>query len=194
MTLRVAIAPSARWRVKRTTLHGRAAFAVAARAAARDLAAPSRTDRGCVSTRPGVSSRVESISIQPSRAARRDERRAAHVADLGDLLAGREPVRDLDDLPLGVAVHEQVGARVEQRSSGAPFRPVVVVRDAAQARLDAADHDRHVGERLAHALRVDDHAAIGPLAADAVGRVRVVAAHAPVRRVAVDHRVHVAGR
>ena len=57
-------------------------------------------------------------------------------------LAGRQAVRDLDDLPLAVAEHEQVGACVEQDRAAHFLVPVVVVRDAPQARLDAADHDR----------------------------------------------------
>ena len=115
-------------------------------------------------------------------------------ANRARLLAGREAMRDLDDLPLAVAEHEQIRARVEQDRAPHLLLPIVEVRDAAQARLDAADDDRRVRERLAHALRVDDHAAVRPLAADAVRRVRIVAAHALVGRVAVDHRVHVAGR
>ena len=46
---------------------------------------------------------------------------------------------------------------------------------------------------LARALRVDDHRAVGALAAVAAGRVGVVAAHPPVGGVAIDHRIHVAG-
>ncbi len=68
------------------------------------------------------------------------------------------------------------------------------MRDAAQAGLDAADHDRRIRKRLAHALRIDDHAAIRPLAALAMRCVRIVAPHAPVGRVAIHHRIHVAGR
>ena len=47
--------------------------------------------------------------------------------------------------------------------------------------------------RLAHALRIDDHAAVRTLPAVALRRVGVIAAHAPVRGVAVHHRIHVAG-
>jgi hypothetical protein len=68
------------------------------------------------------------------------------------------------------------------------------VRDAAQAAFDAAQHDGHVLEGLAAALAVDDGRAVGPLAADVAGGVGVVAADLAVRRVAVDHRIHVAGR
>ena len=66
--------------------------------------------------------------------------------------------------------------------------------DAAQARLDAAKHDRHAGEGLAAALRIDDDGPVGPLPALAVGCVGVVVAQPLVGGVAVDHGVHVAAR
>jgi hypothetical protein len=66
------------------------------------------------------------------------------------------------------------------------------VRDAAQRRLDAADDDGHVLERLACPLCVHHDAAVRPLAADATRRVRIVGTDALVRGVSVHHRVHVA--
>ena len=117
---------------------------------------------------------------------------AAQVADLVDRRAGREPVRDLADLPLGVAVHEQVRLGVEQQRAAHLLRPVVEVRDATQRCLDAADDHRHVLVGLADALRIHDHAAVGSRARDAVRRVGVVTADAAIRGVAVHHRIHVA--
>jgi hypothetical protein len=64
--------------------------------------------------------------------------------------------------------------------------------DPAQRAFDAAEHDRHVAERFAAALRIDDHRTVGPPSAFATGRVAVVVAKSPVGRVAVDHGVHVA--
>ncbi len=118
---------------------------------------------------------------------------AAQIGDLVDRRAGREPMRDLDDLPLGVAEHEQVRLRVQQHGPAHLLAPVVEVRDAAQRRLDAADDDGHILERFARALRVHHHAAIRPLAALATRRVRIIGADALVRGVAVHHRIHVAG-
>ena len=65
--------------------------------------------------------------------------------------------------------------------------------DAPQAGLDAADDDRYTGERLARTLRIDDHRAVGPQSALTARRVGIIAADAPIARIAVDHRVHVAG-
>ena len=120
------------------------------------------------------------------------EGRAAQIGDFLDALPRRQPVRDLADLPLGVAEHEQVRLRVHQHRAAHLLRPVVEVRDAAQRGLDAADDDRHVLERLAHALRIHDDAAVRACAGGTVRRVGVVAADAAVRGVAVHHRVHVA--
>ncbi len=141
---------------------------------------------------PGVSTDVESISVQSLGRRLARERGAAQVGDLLDGLARREAVRDLADLPLGVAEHQQVGLRVHQHRAAHLLRPVVEVRDAPERRLDAADHDRHVLVRLPGALRVHDHAAVGPRAGHAVRGVGVVAADAAVRGVAVHHRIHVA--
>ena len=109
-----------------------------------------------------------------------------------DRLTRRQAMRDLADLPLGVAVDEQVRLRVEQRRAANLLRPVVEVRYPAQRCLDASDDDRRVLVGLAYALRIDEDAAVGPRARDAMGGVGIVAADAAIRRVAVHHRVHVA--
>ena len=135
---------------------------------------------------------MESISIQPRRRATAHEGRAAEVIDVLDRPARGEAVRDLADLPLGIAVDEQIGLRVEQDGAAHLLRPVVEMGNTPQRRLDTANDERHVLVRLAHALRVDENAAVGPAACDAVRRVGVVAADAAIRRVAVHHRIHVA--
>ena len=133
------------------------------------------------------------IDLHPARRQRlAHERRAAQVVDLLDLPAAGKPVRNLADLPLGIAEHEQVGLGVEQDRATHLLRPVVEVRDAAQRRLDAADHHRDVLVRLADALGIHDYAAIRSRAACAVRGVGVVRADAAIRGVAVHHRVHVA--
>ncbi len=102
-------------------------------------------------------------------------------------------MRDFHDRALGVAVEQQIGFGVDQHRTADLVLPVVVVGDAAQRCLDSAEHDRHIAKRLATALRVHQRAAIRAQAAFIVGRVGVVAADFSVRRVAVDHRIHIAG-
>jgi len=143
-----------------------------------------RVDRARVDLVPAGQRRVVDLAHEGG---------AADVGDRLDRLLRRQPVRDLDDRPLGVAVDQQVGLGVDQDRAPHLVRPVVVMRDAAQGRLDAADHHRHLLERLAAALRVDQGRAVRPLAGHAAGRVGVVTADLPVRRVVVDHRIHVPG-
>jgi nitroreductase len=121
------------------------------------------------------------------------EGRTAHVGDLLHRLARGQAMGDLDDGALGIAVQQQVALGVHHDRAADLVLPVVVMRDATQRAFDAAEHDRHVAPGFLAALRVDDGRAVGPLAADVAGRVGVVAANLAVRRVAVDHRIHVAG-
>ena len=117
---------------------------------------------------------------------------AAHVGDLLNWLAGGQAVGDFNNGALGVAVQQQIAFAVHHHRAADLVRPVVVMRDAAQAAFDAAEHDGHFGEGLAAALAVDDGGAVRPLAAHVAGGVGVVAADFAVRRVAVDHGIHVA--
>ncbi|OQC11580.1 MAG: hypothetical protein BWX79_01251 [Alphaproteobacteria bacterium ADurb.Bin100] len=118
---------------------------------------------------------------------------AAHIGDLLHRLLGRQPVGDLDQRALGVAVEQQVALGVHHDGATHLVAPVVVVCDAAQAAFDATQDQRHVVIGLAAALAVDDGCAIRSLAAHVAGRVGVVAADLAVRGVAVDHRIHVPG-
>ncbi len=120
------------------------------------------------------------------------ERSATQIGDVGDLRSGGHAMRDIDDLPFGIAVHQQIRLGVQQHRAPHLLAPVIEVRDAAQRGLDAADDDGHVLESFARTLRVHHDAAIGALAAHAAGRVGVIAANPLVRGVAVHHRVHVA--
>ena len=67
------------------------------------------------------------------------------------------------------------------------------MRDAAQARLDAADDERRIGIGLAAALRVDGYRVVRALVGRGVRRVGVGGTDFPVGGIAVDHRIHVAG-
>jgi hypothetical protein len=126
-------------------------------------------------------------------AARGHEGGTAQVADVGDLLAGRQTMRQLDDGPFGAAEDQQIGFRIRQHGAAHLVRPVIVVRDAAQAGFDRADH--HVGARksLATALRVDDDRVIRAPVRLGVGRVGVVGTRLAIGGVAIDHRIHVPG-
>ena len=119
-------------------------------------------------------------------------RDAADVVPVRDRAAPGEAMRDLHDGALGVTVDQQVGLRVDEHRAADLVRPVVVVGDAAQRGLDAADDDAGVLEGFPAALGVDDDGAIRSLAPGTAWRVRIVVADAAVRGVAVHHGVHVA--
>ncbi len=117
----------------------------------------------------------------------------AQIANVADFFALGQAVRDLDDGPLGIAENQQIGLRIGQHGTTNLVRPVVVVGNAAQAGLDRADDDRHPGIGLPATLGVNGDRTIRSFVRLGVGRIGVVGADLAVSRIAVDHRVHVAG-
>ena len=73
---------------------------------------------------------------------------------------------------LAHAVDEDVGARVEQHRALELVLPVVVVGQAAQACLDAADNDGGILKRLADEVAVDRDGTIGAAPLLATGGYR----------------------
>ena len=136
---------------------------------------------------------VGGIGLGPFRRHRALEQRdAPDVAEARDRGAPGEAMRDLHHCPLGIAVKQDIGFGVGQDRTPHLVGPVVVMGDAAQRTFNAAEHDRHVAECLAAALRIDDYRPVGAPAALAMGCVAVVMAQTAVGRVAVDHGIHVA--
>ncbi len=71
--------------------------------------------------------------------------------------------------------------------------PVVVVGQAAQTCLDAADDDGGVLERLADEVTVDRDGSVGTVTLLAAGGIGVGVAAVLGHRIVVDHGVHIAG-
>ena len=132
---------------------------------------------------------------------------AAHAAGDGGERLGRRRARavagharahrlgDLLQRQFAHAVHDRVGGRVEDDRSPDGVVPEIVMREPAQRRLDAAGEDSHrPAEDAPDHVAVRDQRAVRPAAADAAGRVVVLAPRPLQRGVIVDHRVHRAGR
>ena len=117
-------------------------------------------------------------------------------SDLADLAQqfGVESVaqgaRHLLHHPLAHAVHQQVGAAVDENRRFEAVAPVVVMRQPPQRSLDAAYDHRHVGIEPFENSSVYRDGVIGSESRLAARRVGVVAAQADVGGVVVHHRVH----
>ncbi|EXJ16757.1 hypothetical protein D779_3434 [Imhoffiella purpurea] len=129
----------------------------------------------------------------PLQTAPGHEGAAAQIADLGDGLATRQAVRQLDHGALGIAEQQDVGLGVEQDRAAHLLGPVVEMRDAPQAGLDASQDDACVPVRLARPLRIDGHRAVRPATGLRIRGIGVVRTQTPIGGIAVDHGVHVAG-
>ncbi len=87
-----------------------------------------------------------------------DDRRAA---DPVEPIAEAEPPGDLDGLDLAGAVDEDVGPRVEEDGAADVVAPVVVMGEAPERGLDAAEDDPRPLVELAEAVGVDDDGPVG---------------------------------
>ena len=117
--------------------------------------------------------------------------------DVGDLLDRQPCVKcfgELDDGAFPHAVDDKVRARIKQDGALQAVLPVIVVGEAAQARLNAAQDDGRVLEGAADEVAVHDGRMVGARAHAAAGRVGVGATAVLAHAVVVDHGVHVARR
>ena len=129
---------------------------------------------------------------------------ALHRADFAGKVGGLENVvqraslhqaaGQFDNGLLAHAIDEQVGSAIHQDAGAHAVLPIVVVRQASHAGLDAAQKDGHVGEEPFQDLRIDDGGVFGAHVGACVGRIGIVAAQAFVGGVFVHHGVHAAGR
>ncbi len=117
----------------------------------------------------------------------------AHVAQIADCRAAFQSPCDFDDYRLAHAVGHQIGFRIEQDRAANRVAPIVVMRQAAQARLHTARDDRHALVCFAGTLTVRQCSAVRSQADASAGRIGIIVPHFFVCGVVVDHRVHVAG-
>ncbi len=135
------------------------------------------------------------IDLEPVlRAVTADKRGAAHVGNFFNFLSIRQALRHFNNGPLSVAIEQNIGARIDQDRVAHFVLPIIVMRDTAQRRFDTAQHNRHIFIGFFAALAVHQAGAIRPLAGHAARGIRVVRADFFIGGVAVNHRVHVAGR
>ena len=106
------------------------------------------------------------------------ESRAAHIGDTLHRLFLGKAAGDLHRGLFAHAVNQQVGGGIEEDGAADIVIPVVIVGEAAEGRLQAADDDGAVGEGLTGAIGVDDGGAVGTMTHLAAGTVEVAGAAA----------------
>ncbi len=149
---------------------------------------------GVDASRPVQCQRIDLLPLLRRPPARlHHEGRATQVANGVDRLATRQTMGQRHQRTLGVAEQQDVGLGIGQHRTPHLVRPVVVMRNAPQAGLDAADDDRRAGIGLARTLGIHRHRAVRAFARLGVGRVGIVRANLAVGGVAIDQRIHVAG-
>ena len=123
-----------------------------------------------------------------------NNRGATNIGNVGNIFPCSEAVSHFHKRTLGITEHQQICFCIEQYGATDFFRPVVIVRNSAQAGFDTTDNNRDVFVGFTATLGIHRNCAIRPLAAFVVWRVSVIVTKLFVGRVAVDHGVHVARR
>ena len=119
---------------------------------------------------------------------------AAYIVHLRRLFACLQAAGDLTAGGLTHAVYEKIGARVNDGGAADFVLPIIIVSEAAQGCLHAADDKGQTGESLAHAVCVNDAGAVGTQSRLFAGTVKVLAAAALGGGVVSNHGVKVARR
>ena len=89
-------------------------------------------------------------------------------------------------------IRDEIRTGIEQDRTLHLIRPVIIVRQPPQARLDPAEDDRCLLKGSADEVRIDDCRMIGPFSGCAARRVAVGRAPFLIHRVMVNHRIHIA--
>ena len=116
----------------------------------------------------------------------------ARAAQRGQIVAPVGLFQQFGRFHDGVFAHaeqQNVRAAIEQQRPAHGVGPVIVMREAPQRSLHAADDDRHVAIRLADAVAVGDRRPVGAVSRLAAGRVYVLVARPFGHGVVVDHAV-----
>ena len=119
----------------------------------------------------------------------------AGAFNVGDLAGGQAIVQRIchgDDAALAHAVEQQICLTVEQNGALDLVGPVVVMPQAAETCLNAADEDGCMPVALADEVAVDDRRVIRALPADTAGGKGVGFPMVMGNSIVVDHGVHIA--
>ena len=124
---------------------------------------------------------------------RREEAHAAHLGTFPDGRAAAHPIRRDEDGAFAHAEHQQIRAGIHQNARPNGVIPVIVMREAAERSLHAADGDGNIAVGLANQAAIDIDRAIRPLGRLAAGGIHIGGTAALGGGIMVHHAVNHAG-
>ena len=118
--------------------------------------------------------------------------RAVDERDIFHGNARRERIGDFDNSALAHAINKQVGAGIEQNRALKRIGPIVVMRQATQARFNTAQNNGRVLVRSSNEIAVHRRGVVRAPIGCAARRIGILAAWNLVYGVMIHHRVHIA--
>ena len=117
--------------------------------------------------------------------------RTVNKGNVFDRKSAVQSFRDLYDTAFAHAVHNKIRTGIQKDRTFHPARPVIVMSESAQARLDAADQDRGMFIGLPYQVAVNDRRIVRALSHHTA---RGKGIHVPSvfgHRIMIYHGVHV---
>ena len=100
---------------------------------------------------------------------------------------------NLSQRALGIPVDQNIGLGVEQYGTANGFRPVVIVGNPSQRGLDPANDNRNIFIGLLAALGINQYGTIRTLTPFITRRIGIIVTQLLIRRITIDHGVHISG-
>ena len=118
--------------------------------------------------------------------------RSCDKGDVPDRDAAVQRIRYGNDGTLSHAERQYIRLRIQQHRAFQRIVPVIIVRHAPQACLDAADDNGLFRISAADQIAVNNGCMIGPLSHHAAGRIEISGAPFFGDAVMIHHRIHIA--
>ena len=101
---------------------------------------------------------------------------SVHKRDIPDVQTALQRFRNLNNAALPHPVGDQIRARIQQYRAFQAVRPVIIVGEAPQTRLNTADNHRRVPERPPDQIAIGNRGIIRPFSHHTSGRVGIARA------------------
>ena len=117
-----------------------------------------------------------------------------HKSQIPDGDSGGESVRDLHNGALSHSVGNQIGPAVQKQGAFKTVGPVIIMRQPAQAGLDASQDNGRMPVDTADQIAVNDIRPVRPLPHEPAGRIGIGLSALSGYGIMVHHGIHVPGR
>ena len=117
-----------------------------------------------------------------------------HILNIANLHTLLQISGDFEKRPLTHAENQHIGTAVHQHGTAHGIRPIIIMRHAAQAGLNATDDNGHIGIKFPQAVAIDYSRPLRTEAGLAARRIRILMTHLFRRGKLIEQGIHIPRR